>query len=99
MWAGLHRTLNTVQTNSLKFQAPCYLSCEGGIRSSDFKYTTASMNGKLFLFECLYYIYIHCDNMIKTYVQTQASLNNGCKVNYITPITGLKIDYFFSKLH
>lgn len=38
MWAGLHRTLNTVQTNSLKFQAPCYLSCEGGIRSSDFKY-------------------------------------------------------------
>lgn len=33
--------------------------------------------------------------MIKTYVQTQASLNNGCKVNYITPITGLKIDYFF----
>lgn len=37
--------------------------------------------------------------MIKTYVQTQASLNNGCKVNYITPITGLKIDYFFSKLH
>lgn len=57
MWAGLHRTLNTVQTNSLKFQAPCYLSCEGGIRSSDFKYTTASMNGKLFLFEWLYYIY------------------------------------------
>lgn len=33
--------------------------------------------------------------MIKTYVPTQASLNNGCKVNYITPITGLKIDYFF----
>lgn len=32
--------------------------------------------------------------MIKTYVQTQASLNNGCKVNYITPITCLKI-YFF----
>lgn len=31
--------------------------------------------------------------MIKTYVKTLASLNNGCRVNYITPITGLEIDF------
>lgn len=53
------------------------------------------MNGKLFLFECLYYIYIYCDNMIKIYVQIQVSLNNGCKVNYIIFIIGFKIDFFF----